>query len=255
MIVKDSGGNFEPCPEFTGQAVCVDRTPLKKITTSFNGKVKELEVFKFAFEVNLPLADGKRACVWSRNFTPQLGEKSNLRKFLKQWLGRELTADELSNGFDPDSMLGKPAMLVVVHEHKDGKTYANIACCTPDKTATPLAPSGTFVRKQDRPDNGAAPGEPSDSAAGGSYRPAEKAPAQPDWASTKVHVGKCAGLELRDLSPDQIKALIEKWMPLVTKQPKLLADDKRLLAALQCWHEAQSQPAVTPPSADDDLPF
>ena len=38
--------------------------------------------------------------------------------------------------------LGKPAQLVVVQEHKDSDTYANIAACTPDESGAPLQPSG-----------------------------------------------------------------------------------------------------------------
>ena len=244
MIAKESS-SFEPCPEYTGQAVCVDVTPLVKKTGEFG----EREVFKFAFEINSPLKDGNRACVWSYNFTLKLHEKSSLRKFLRGWLGRDLTADELKNGFDVDDMLGKPAFLVVVHEHKDGKTFANIASCKPDKSPTLLQPSGKFVRKQDRKDKGSAPGEPAEG--GGTYRHVEQSPAQDDWASTKIHVGKCKGLELRDLAPDQVKALIDNWMPAVLKQPKLLADDKRLLAALEAWTDAQSKPAAEP----DDVPY
>ena len=30
MKIKTNNSNFEPCPEFTGKAVCVDVTPLRK---------------------------------------------------------------------------------------------------------------------------------------------------------------------------------------------------------------------------------
>ena len=34
------GGNFEPCPEYTGRAVCVDITPLKAYETQYGTKQK-----------------------------------------------------------------------------------------------------------------------------------------------------------------------------------------------------------------------
>jgi hypothetical protein len=114
MKIKSNSSNFEPCPEYTGRAVCVDVTPLKKQQSDYG----EREVFKIVFEVDATRPDGSRFLVWSRNFTPTLNEKSNLRKFLKGWLGRDLTKEEL-DGFDTESLIGKPANMVVVHEYKN----------------------------------------------------------------------------------------------------------------------------------------
>ena len=43
------GGNFEPCPEYTGRAVCVDITPLKSYETQYGIKQK----FKIVFELDM----------------------------------------------------------------------------------------------------------------------------------------------------------------------------------------------------------
>jgi hypothetical protein len=115
MKLKANNSNFEPCPEFTGRAVCVDVTPLKKQQSQFG----ERDVFKVVFEIDADRGDGSRFCAWSRNFTPSLNEKANFRKFLRSWFGRDLTSNELSE-FDTETLIGKPAHLVVVHEHKDG---------------------------------------------------------------------------------------------------------------------------------------
>jgi hypothetical protein len=64
----------------------------------------------------------------------------------------------------------------------------------------------------------------------------------------KVHVGKCRGLELRDLSPDQVQALIANWLPTAKTLPKPTADDKRLIAALDWYQAAEAGKA-------DDMPF
>src|SRR5436305_7931650 len=145
MKIKQNN-DFEPCPEFTGKAVCVDVTPLRKQQSQYG----ERNVFKIVFEVDTEKEDGTRFGVWSTNFTPTLNEKASLRKFLRSWFGRDLSKAELED-FDTETLIGKPAQLVVVHQHKEGKVYANIAACTPDKSGEPLKPSGKFVRAKDRP--------------------------------------------------------------------------------------------------------
>ena len=246
MKIKASNSNFEPCPEYTGRAVCVDCTPLKKQQSQFG----ERDVFKIVFETLLEREDGTRFCAWSRNFTPTLNEKANLRKFLRGWFGRDLGKQELDD-FDTESLIGKSAQVVVVHEHKDGETYANIVACTPDKAKEPLHASGKYVRVKDRPpkDGGTSPQPSALGGEGGSYRRAQPAAdAGADHAAVKVHVGRCKGLELRDLSPEQVQALVEHWLPAAKANAKPLAEDKRLMAALDWW--VSTQPAV-----DDNIPY
>lgn len=226
MQLKGNNSNFEACPEFTGKGVCVDVTPLRKQQSQFG----ERDVFKLVFEVDLERHDGSRYCVWSKNFTPSLNEKANFRKFLRGWLGRDLTEQELQ-GFDTETLIGKPAQLVVVQEHKEGETYANIMACLPDKSGEPLEPTGSFVRAKDRP---AAPG----ANGAGTYRRTQQGQSDSeDLGATKIHVGRCKGLEVRDLSPDQVQALREKWLPDAKANPKPSADDKRLMAALAAWED------------------
>ena len=81
MKIKGNNSNFEPCPEFTGKAVCVGVTPLRKQQSQYG----ERNVFKVVFEVDAEKEDGSRYGVWSTNFTPTLNEKSSLRKFLRGW--------------------------------------------------------------------------------------------------------------------------------------------------------------------------
>ena len=244
MKIKSNNSNFEPCPEYTGRAVCVDSTPLKKQQSQFG----ERDVFKIVFETTLEREDGTRFCAWSRNFTPTLNEKANLRKFVRGWLGRDLTKAELDD-FDTESLIGKSAQIVVVHEHRDGETYANIVACTPDKSAEPLKASGKYVRVKDRPakDGNTSPQPSPQRGEGGSgYRRAEpmergvgNAECGTDHAAVKVHVGRCKGLELRDLALEQVQALVEKWLPTAKANVKPTADDKRLMAALDWWVAAQ----------------
>lgn len=242
MQIKGNNSNFEACPEFTGKAVCVDVTPLRKQQSQFG----ERDVFKLVFEVDLEREDGNRYCVWSKNFTPSLNEKANFRKFLRAWLGRDLMPSELAE-FDTETLLGKPAQLVVVHEQRDGQEYANIVACTPHKGGEPLRPTGKFVRRKDRDGEAGANGAEGD----GGYRRVQGAgDAGPvDHAAVKVHVGRYKGIELRDLNPEAIQALVEKWLPEAKATPKPSADDKRLMAALEWWQTAARA------TAEDNVPY
>ncbi len=237
MKIQANNSKFEPCPEFTGRAVCVDVTPLRKQQSQYG----ERDVFRVAFEVDLQKEDGSRYAVWSRGFTPTLNEKSSFRKFLKSWFGRDLSATELKE-FDTETLLGKPAQVVVVHETKDNELYANIAACTPHKTGEALTPSGKFVRGKDR--------QQAEPASGGGYRRTEQPSGNGpiDHGAVKVHVGRYAGIELRDLNLEAVQALCAKWLPTVKANAKPTADDKRLIAALDWWLSTQEK-------ANDNLEF
>ena len=99
---------FEAHPEYDGQAVCVDVTPLKKSMSTYG----ERETFRLVFETRELRQDGKPYLVFSRGFTPSLHEKAALRAFLKQWFGRDLTTAE-QNEFDTESLVGRPARVSV----------------------------------------------------------------------------------------------------------------------------------------------
>ncbi len=239
MRMPSSDKKFEVCPEYKGRAVCVDCTPLKRYETAFGPKDK----FKLVFEVDLARDDGSRFAVWSKPFTPSSHERSAFASFMKDWFGRPLTKEDWDK-LDTEELVGRAAEIVVVHEHVDGETYANIKLIMPDRSGNALKPSGKFVRAKDRqgtsvPANGA----------GGGYRRMEQPSeaADGDHASVKIHVGRCKGLELRDLAPEQVQALIEKWLPTAKANPKPLADDKRLMAALDWWQKEQEKVADNVP--------
>jgi len=69
-----------------------------------------------------------------------------------------------------------------------------------------------------------------------------------DWRRTKVHVGKHKGLDLCDLDRESVQSLIDKWLPTAKANPKPLADDRRLIAALEL---AAAELNVT----EDNIPY
>lgn len=229
-LSNKTSGNFVPHDEGSFRAVCVDVTPPEKQQTKFG----EREIFRLVFETDAPVReDGTRQCVWSRGFTPSLSEKAILRKFLRQWFGRDLSPSELAE-FDTETLIGKGANIVVVHEQSsDGeKTYANIAACTPCKGEA-LEPSGTFTRKKDRGDSTRYKGAAQPTERTADAEPVDDTQAGADWSKVKVHVGKHAGVELRDLDEDAINKLLSNWLPAHKSAAKPTADDKRLAAALE----------------------
>jgi hypothetical protein len=245
MRIKNNSGNFQPCPEYTGSAVCVDVTPLKTVQTQYGPKEK----FRFVFEIGKTKDDGTRWCVWSAPFTPSYHENSALRPFIRKWKGRDLTEEEL-NTFDTEDLLGCSAHITVIHEYSNGEVYANIGLIQPDKAAEPLKPSGKFVRMKDRPPKDQPVAAPSDAGGSSGYRRAQQ-PAMDghNLGATKIHIGRFRGLELRDIAPEQVGALIENWLPTAKANAKPTADDKRLIAALDWWQSTQK------PDEDDNVSY
>lgn len=253
----NEGGQFEICPEYSGRAVCVDVTPPETVQTDYGPKEK----FRLVFECDVERPDGSRACVWSSGFTVSLNEKSAVRKFLRGWLGRDLTEQECA-AFTTDEhafekfVLNRPAFIVVQHQESGEKTYANIVACTPYKGADPLQPSGEFTRKKDRQPKDAKPGASGNSNGGGSsYRSAEQPQGSADapvgrdnWMKVKAHVGKHQGVEVGDLDEEALMKLIKNWLPVFKAAPKPTADDKRLAAALELAQAALA--GATPQEAE-----
>ena len=236
---------FDPCPEYTGKAVCVDVTPPKLVQTAFGPKEK----FRIVFETTALRAEGSPYCVWSTGFTASLHEKSSLARFLRQWFGRALTNAEEAE-FETESLIGQPAELVIVHEQgKNGETYANIALIKADRSGKPLVPSGKFVRVKDRETKGNGDAEYRRAAQGDG----EDVTDDGDWRQTVVHVGRCKGLTLCDLDRPSVVALIEKWLPTAKANPKPLAKDRRLIATLEAAKAEIEKPV--PAIEDDDIPF
>ena len=236
------GGNFEPCPEYTGRAVCVDITPLKAYETEYGTKQK----FKIAFELDILDQSRNPVQPWvvmTAPMTASLHEKAGLTKFLKDWHGRALTAEETVS-LDLDSLIGKPATVVIVHEKsQDGtKTFANIKLIMAHKHGEPLKPSGLWVRLEDRP--------PRDDDKVKTGTPSTAAPVK--LADTKVHVGKFKGTPLSELTSDAVRGLAEHWLPKAKVNSGKSAEDIMLIAAINKRMEeisAQEDPE------DSDVPF
>jgi hypothetical protein len=209
--------NFTPHPETEGpiKAVLVDVTELKKRMTQYGEK----EEFRLVFETEaMDEENDRRFCIWSRGYTPSLNEKAALRRDLKKLMGRDLTSLELDE-FDLEALIGHGVKLIIQHEHKDDKTYANISFMSPDRDKTTLKPSGKYTRIRDREIDGASGNSSS-----------EEKSEEPSWESVPVHIGKYKGKLLGQVDEAGVATLIEKWLPKAIADNK--PEDKALVAAL-----------------------
>ena len=207
--------NFTPHPETEGpiKAVLVDVTDLKKRMTQYGEK----DEFRLVFETEvMDEENDRRFCIWSRGYTPSLNEKAALRKDLKKMMGRDLTSAELGE-FDLEALIGFGVKLIIQHETKEDRTYANISFMAPDRDKTTLKPSGKYTRIRDREVDGA--GEIED-----------KAKDSNSWEAVIVHVGKYKGKALGEVDETGVATLIDKWLPKAVADKK--AEDKALIDAL-----------------------
>ena len=244
VSTKPSGGNFTPCPEYTGRAVCVDITPLKAYDTEYGVKQK----FKIAFELDLIDQSRNPVQPWvvmTAPMTASLHEKAGLTKFLKDWHGRALTAEETVS-LNLDNLIGRPATVVIVHEQsRDGtKTFSNIKLIMPHKSGEPLQPSGLWVRLEDRP--------PREDDKVKTVRPDGSTNRQPDLGKTLVHVGKFKGVALSELTPDAVRGLAEHWLPKAKVSSGKTPEDIVLIASVT---KRLEELAKADEPDFDDVPF
>lgn len=143
FIASDTGGgNFKTVPAgvFIGRCwELIDLGTQTNETGQFAGnaahKIKiGFELFGEDEEGN-PLTvevDGKEMPMTiTKDYTVSLHEKSNLRKELAAWRGKDFTEEE-AKGFDVSRLIGAYAMVNVTHKtNTSGKTRANISGLSP----------------------------------------------------------------------------------------------------------------------------
>ncbi len=129
---------YKMAPAGQFQAVCAE-----VIDLGFSNKVykdkdtgvdtpKTVHEIQYVFQLNkVDDETGKRFTVRSKPLNLILSEKSSLRAFLLQWRGHDLTDVELKPpGVDVD-LVGRNALIQVIHTKSGDKTYANIGAIMP----------------------------------------------------------------------------------------------------------------------------
>jgi hypothetical protein len=133
LTVKDSS-NFIGVPAGMHLARCY-RIVDKGTQKGFQDKLQPTVMLQFEIhgedENGKPLvtADG-RPLSQSKSYNCTLAEKSNLRKDLQMWRGKEFTSAELK-GFELKNVLGHWAMLTIAIKEGKGGTYSKIEAISP----------------------------------------------------------------------------------------------------------------------------
>ena len=121
----------EPVPSGSHIAVCdmIVHLGVQPGYGAFKAKPKvylrfQLPNERIKFEKDGKQINGPRMV--GQDYTASMSEKANLRHLLSSWRGREFTNDQAAK-FDISVVLGKPAMLLIMHAKKPNRTYANIS--------------------------------------------------------------------------------------------------------------------------------
>jgi hypothetical protein len=144
-IIAKAGGNFQPAPEGTHAAVCVDVVDLGIVDTPFGKRHKIVIVW----QIDETMENGKPYLV-QRQYTCILTEKATLRRDLESWRGSPFNPTELE-GFDVEKLIGVACLINVIHEQRNGTTYANVASVMrlPKNMTAPV--TRDYTRRKDRP--------------------------------------------------------------------------------------------------------
>lgn len=151
LLATDNGGSdFTPAPAGTHIARCCQVIDLGTQTSNYYkdkaGQPKEQHKVRIAWELSMECDEEGQPFLVFKRYTLSLTDKANLRRDLEAWRGRKFTEQELA-GFHLKNVLGAPCMLSVVHETRDGDTYANVnavmamskgTVCPPAKNPTVL---------------------------------------------------------------------------------------------------------------------
>ena len=128
LTIAENGTDYTPAPAGSYTARCSALIDLGTQSRLWEGEEKRAHKVLLSFEItdsDTRRADGS-AHVINKRFTASLHSKSGLRKFLESWRGRPFMPAEL-RGFDLKSVLGQACMVGVVHDSKNGRTFANLA--------------------------------------------------------------------------------------------------------------------------------
>jgi hypothetical protein len=130
---KDTGGgDFTPAPAGTHVARCIKLIDIGTHHGEYQGtpNVRNQVIVQWELPNETMEIEGEqKPFVVSQFYTNSLSEKANMRKDLEAWRGKQFATDELM-GFDLMNILGKPCMLTVLHEIKDGKTKGKVSGVT-----------------------------------------------------------------------------------------------------------------------------
>lgn len=144
-VEEKSTASVPPLAEDTYPAVCYALVDLGEQYSAVYDKYQPKVAIGWEIVGETITVDGETVPrSFFNTYTASLSSKSQLRKDLTSWRGKEFTAEELK-GFNLRNIVGIPCMIQIVHRKSaDGsKTYANLASVTKIPRGYP-APKGTL---------------------------------------------------------------------------------------------------------------
>jgi hypothetical protein len=124
-IIAKAGATFIPAPAGTHPAICCDVVDLGEVEVTFQGKTQRKHKIVICWQIDEDMDNGKPFLV-RRRYTCSLHEKATLRRDLESWRGRGFNDKELE-AFDLESLLSVGCLINVIHESRNGSTFANVA--------------------------------------------------------------------------------------------------------------------------------
>ena len=144
MAIKpQSNGTYTPAPEGVHDAVCCDVADLGVVETTWQGETKSQHKVRIVWQLATKMEDGRPFSI-GRRYGLTLHEKSSLFRDLKTWFGKAPP-----DNFDLEKLIGQNCQIVVVHNERDGSTYANVQSVLKAGKAK-LKVDPDFVRFKDR---------------------------------------------------------------------------------------------------------
>lgn len=158
IIASNSGTKRELIPAGNYVARCYQMIEMGTITENIMGKSVTVSKIRIGWELPTELKvfseeKGEQPLVISKDYNLSMNEKSNLRKMLASWRGKDFSEDE-AKAFDVTKLLGVPCMLNIIHKASKAdatKIYEDIGSISPvPKGLTVPAPMNSlFVLSYD----------------------------------------------------------------------------------------------------------
>lgn len=138
IVATNDSRSRELIPAGNYVARCYQMIEIGTVSELFQGRPIVLKKVRIGWELPeetrvFSEEKGEQPLVISKEYTLSMNEKSNLRKDLKSWRGKDFTEEE-ARAFDITKLLGVACMLNIIHKPSQNdptKIYEQIAGITP----------------------------------------------------------------------------------------------------------------------------
>lgn len=158
ILASNNGTQRELIPAGNYIARCYSMIEIGTVNEDFKGESKLQKKVRIGWELPeekkvFKEEKGEQPLVISKEYTLSMNEKSNLRKDLKSWRGKDFTEEE-ARSFDITKLLGAPCMLNIIHnpsKSDPSKVYEQISGITslPKGMKAPAQINPTFMLSYD----------------------------------------------------------------------------------------------------------